>query len=124
MQIYDLIAYDERRRAVPSDREKLAAAVAEIRHQGDLRSLRATGVGLLALGEFSEAFEFLYRALDAAKNDKQTIEALTSLGDVHRHADDQQAADECYEAALDLARRSAPKMVSDIEKVRGILQTV
>lgn len=123
VQIYDLIAYDERLRMVPSDREKLATAVAEVRHGGDIRSLRAAGVGLLALGEYGEAFEYLYRALDAAETDRQTIDVLINLGDVHRYSDDQPGAEECYEAALDLARRSEPELVAPIEAALGTLQT-
>jgi tetratricopeptide (TPR) repeat protein len=111
VQIYNLIAYDDRLRMVPVDRAELATEVARVRDKGDFGSLRAAGVGLLVLGEYGEASDRLHKALDVAATAGQTLHTLVNLGDVHRYTGDLAAAEECYEAALDLGRESVPELV-------------
>ncbi|MEU6792475.1 tetratricopeptide repeat protein [Nonomuraea wenchangensis] len=111
-EIDRLVAYDERQRMVPRDRERLVAVVESVRAQApaDHATLRAFGVGLLVLGEHGEAIHHLRRALDLADNDRRRIAASINLADAHRYSGDTASAESLCREALALARREAPAL--------------
>ncbi|AXE23539.1 hypothetical protein C0216_08750 [Streptomyces globosus] len=120
-----LITQDDALRMVPTDRDQLAAALADIREE--LRVLpegseadrarvlaRWTGIGLVVLGDYDDARAFLRRALDlatASGNTRAVIAAELNLGDAYRYAGETETADKLYRGALDAARSQHPELV-------------
>ncbi|MED7928323.1 tetratricopeptide repeat protein [Nonomuraea sp. LP-02] len=111
-EIDRLVAYDERQRMVPRDRERLVAVVESVRAQApaDHATLRAFGVGLLVLGEYGEAIHHLFRALDLADSVRRRIAASINLADAHRYSGDAATAESLCREALALARQEAPEL--------------
>ncbi|GAA1728121.1 tetratricopeptide repeat protein [Nonomuraea bangladeshensis] len=111
-EIDRLVAYDERQRMVPRDRERLAAVVESVRAQApaDYATLRAFGIGLLVLGEHGEAIRHLHRALDLADSGGRRIAASINLADAHRYSGDAATAESLCREALAVARREAPEL--------------
>ncbi|MFF2040982.1 tetratricopeptide repeat protein [Kitasatospora sp. NPDC058170] len=120
-----LITQDEDLRMVPTDRDRLAGAVGEIRE--DLRMLppgtddarrrvlaRWAGIGLVSLGDYHDARAFLRQALDlatASGNTRAVIATELNLGDAYRYAGEAETADVLYRKALDTARSRHPELV-------------
>jgi tetratricopeptide (TPR) repeat protein len=106
----DLIALDDRLRMVATDVPALTAAVAEWRASDDPKTQRRLGIGLIALGNYSEAVVVLDRVVrDAVSNaDSQTeVKARINLGDAFRYHGDLRAAFTEYQRAVSQARASA-----------------
>lgn len=103
----DLITLDDRLRMVPADAVALQRSVEELRGATDAASRRRLGLGLIALGNYSEAVVILDGVVtDAASNrDSDTeIKARINLGDAFRYHGDLRAAYTEYQRAVKQAR--------------------
>ncbi|MFJ5218363.1 tetratricopeptide repeat protein [Streptomyces sp. NPDC088354] len=108
-----LIALDGHGRMVPTDREALTRAVADLLDGAPDRAapLRRAGVGLLVLGRRAEAISVLEQAL-ALADDRVAVAVHLNLGDAHRYGGDLEAAEPHYRRALHLCQAHAPDMLS------------
>ncbi|MEU8545359.1 hypothetical protein AB0C52_36070 [Streptomyces sp. NPDC048717] len=121
-----LITHDETLRMVPTDRERLTTAVAELRESlraalpagtdpARIRGLaRWTGIGLMVLGEPHGAQTFLRQALALATaegNGQAAIAAELNLADAHRYSGQAETAETHYRSALATARSRHPELL-------------
>ncbi|MFJ4985925.1 tetratricopeptide repeat protein [Streptomyces sp. NPDC088732] len=108
----DLIALDDYGRMVPTDREALTQAVAQLLDgPGDRPALlRRAGVGLLVLGRHNEAIRLLRQA-SALADGKLAIAIHLNLGDAHRYCGDLEAAEPHYQQALRLSEAGQQDML-------------
>ncbi|MFD7454223.1 hypothetical protein [Kitasatospora sp. NPDC059827] len=120
-----LITHDDNLRMVPTDRNELTAAIAQL--DEELRALpeesdpararvltRWIGIGQMCLGHHGEARALLRQSLDLATaigNTRAVVATGLNLADAHRYAGDVQTADALYRSALNTARDRHPELV-------------
>ncbi|MFH8381895.1 tetratricopeptide repeat protein [Kitasatospora sp. NPDC018058] len=120
-----LITHDDSLRMVPTDRNKLTAAIGQLHEE--LRALpegrdpararvltRWIGIGQMCLGNHEEARAILRQSLDLAAaigNTRAVVATGLNLGDAHRYAGDVRTADALYRSALNTARNQHPELV-------------
>ncbi|WP_406280026.1 phosphotransferase [Nocardia sp. NBC_00881] len=106
-----LYRFDERRRMIPLDPERLAARVVDA-HPVDFASFRQTGIELMLLGRYDEALDHLDRALELVDTEQRRITVWINLGDVYRYRGDAVTAERLYRRAVEHARASASEVLS------------
>ncbi|MEV6321786.1 phosphotransferase [Nocardia sp. NPDC051787] len=106
-----LYRFDERRRMIPHDPERLAARVAQARPV-DFAGFRQTGIELMLLGRYDEALDHLDRALELVDTERRRITVWINLGDVYRYRGDAGTAETLYRRAVEHARAAAPDVLS------------
>jgi tetratricopeptide (TPR) repeat protein len=113
-RVDDLITLNDRLRMVPTDTAALQLVVTELRASEDPTDRRRLGVGLIALGQYSEAVVVLDLAVrDAVSitDPHAEVASRINLGDAFRYHGDLQAALTEYQRALAVARAEVAELL-------------
>lgn len=113
-QIAELIATGNDGRMYATEPDRLRRLVHyELAREAGLSQpeLRQAGVGLIALGDHTEAQRVLAAAVDRAETPHQRVAALVNLGDAHRYPGELAYAEPLYEQAIEIARAESPNIL-------------